>query len=257
MILVDKSTIQTIPFLHLVKEEDIDKPIPICFFIHGFTSAKEHNLHYAYYLAEKGFRVILPDCLEHGERSTGKSEYQLGEVFWKIVLHTIHELSIMKEYFEEKGLLVQNGIGVAGTSMGGIVTLGALTQYEWITSAVSLMGNPTYVKFAQAQLAQVESLGYSIPFSEEEIENMLSELAQYDLSLQPEKLDGRPLMFWHGKRDKVVPFNLTREFYESILPYYEEQEDHLLFIEDDRADHKVTREGVLRLVEWFEKHLKA
>lgn len=257
MILVDKSTIQTIPFLHLVKEEDIDKPLPICFFIHGFTSAKEHNLHYAYYLAEKGFRVILPDCLEHGERSTGKSEYQLGEVFWKIVLHTIHELSIMKEYFEEKGLLVQNGIGVAGTSMGGIVTLGALTQYEWITSAVSLMGNPTYVKFAQAQLAQVESLGYSIPFSEEEIENMLSELAQYDLSLQPEKLDGRPLMFWHGKRDKVVPFNLTREFYESILPYYEEQEDHLLFIEDDRADHKVTREGVLRLVEWFEKHLKA
>ena len=53
-------------------------------------------------------------------------------------------------------------------------------------------------------------------------------------------------MFWHGKRDKVVPFNLTREFYESILPYYEEQEDHLLFIEDEKADHKVTREGVLR-----------
>lgn len=141
--------------------------------------------------------------------------------------------------------------------MGGIVTLGALTQYEWISSAVSLMGNPTYVKFAQAQLAQVESLGYELPFSEEEIEKMLSELAHYDLSLQPEKLSGRPLMFWHGKRDKVVPFNLTHEFYQSILPYYESQEDNLLFVEDDKADHKVTREGVLKLVEWFEKHLSA
>ncbi|MGM0841095.1 MAG: prolyl oligopeptidase family serine peptidase [Bacillota bacterium] len=257
MILVDKSTIQTIPFLHLVKEEDANKQVPVCFFIHGFTSAKEHNLHYAYYLAEKGFRVILPDCLEHGERSTGKSEHQLGQVFWRIVLNTIHELSIIKDHFEEKGLLNHNGVGVAGTSMGGIVTLGALTQYEWISSAVSLMGNPTYVKFAQAQLAQVESLGYELPFSEEGIEKMLSELAHYDLSLQPEKLSGRPLMFWHGKRDKVVPFNLTHEFYQSILPYYESQEDNLLFIEDDQADHKVTREGVLKLVEWFEKHLSA
>ncbi len=255
MILVDKSTIQTIPFLHLVKEENIDKKVPLCFFIHGFTSAKEHNLHYAYYLAEKGFRVILPDALEHGERSTGKSEHQLGEVFWKIVLHTIHELPILKEHFEEKGLVVPNRIGVAGTSMGGIITLGALTQYQWISSAVSLMGNPTYVKFAQAQLGQVEALGYEIPFSKEEVNSMLQELSHYDLSLQPEKLGGRPVMFWHGKRDKVVPFNLTREFYESILPYYEEQKDHLLFIEDEKADHKVSREGVLGLVEWFEKHL--
>ncbi|MDI5791688.1 hypothetical protein PO124_35075 [Bacillus licheniformis] len=31
--------------------------------------------------------------------------------------------------------------------MGGIVTLGALTQYEWITTAVSLMGSPAYVEF--------------------------------------------------------------------------------------------------------------
>ncbi len=255
MILVEKSNIKNIPFLHLVKEEEIDKSLPICIFIHGFTSAKEHNLHYGYYLAEKGFRVILPDCMEHGERDTGKSEHQLGEVFWKIVLQTIHELSILKNHLKEKGLL-HKGIGVAGTSMGGIVTLGALTQYEWITSAVSLMGNPSYVKFAQAQLAQIESLGYEIPYTQDELSTMLSDLSKFDLSLQPEKLTGRPLMFWHGKRDKVVPFHLTYEFYQNILPYYEDNKEDLLFIEDDKADHKVSREGVLKLVEWFEKHLK-
>ncbi|WP_064092239.1 prolyl oligopeptidase family serine peptidase [Rossellomorea aquimaris] len=257
MILVEQSSINKIPFLQLVKEESLDKPLPLCFFIHGFTSAKEHNLHYAYYLAEKGFRVILPDSMEHGERDSGKSEQQLGEIFWEIVLQTIHELSILKGHFDQKGLLSESKIGVAGTSMGGIVTLGALTQYDWISSAVSLMGNPSYVKFAKAQIAQVKALGYKIPYTEEETMRIFRELEKYDLSLQPEKLKGRPLMFWHGKRDKVVPFQLTHEFYHSILPYYEDLEDNLLFVEDEKADHKVSREGVIKLVEWFEKHLSA
>ncbi|MCA1056760.1 prolyl oligopeptidase family serine peptidase [Rossellomorea aquimaris] len=257
MIVVEKSSIQDIPYLHLVKEEGIGHPLPLCFFIHGFTSAKEHNLHYAYYLAEKGFRVVLPDCLEHGERATGKTEEELGGVFWKIVLNTIHELSILKSHFEEEGLVVDHGIGVAGTSMGGIVTLGALTQYEWISSAVSLMGNPSYVKFAKAQLEYLKSSGYELPFSEGEVSAILDELSYYDLSLQPEKLNGRPLMFWHGKKDKVVPFHLTEEFYKSILPAYEGNENNILFIADERADHKVSREGVKKLVEWFEKHLSA
>ncbi|MEG9296327.1 prolyl oligopeptidase family serine peptidase [Mangrovibacillus sp. Mu-81] len=257
MIVIEKSNIEEIPCLHLVKEEEKYNPLPLCFFIHGFTSAKEHNLHYAFYLAEKGFRVILPDCLEHGERATGKSEEELGRVFWKIVLNSIHELSLLKRYFGKKGLLIENGIGVAGTSMGGIVTLGALTQYDWISSAVSLMGNPSYVKFAKAQLSHLKSTGYQLPFSEEEVGAILNELSHYDLSLQPEKLNGRPLMFWHGKKDKVVPYHLTEEFYKSILPAYEGNEDNILFISDDKADHKVSREGVIKLVEWFEKHLSA
>jgi uncharacterized protein len=257
MIVIEKSYIGNIPYLHLVKEEERNQPLPLCFFIHGFTSAKEHNLHYAYYLAEKGFRVVLPDCLEHGERATGKTEDELGGVFWKIVLNSIHELSLLKGHFEEKGLLIDNGIGVAGTSMGGIVTLGALTQYDWISSAVSLMGNPSYVKFAKAQLAHLKSAGYELPFSEEEVKAILDELSKYDLSLQPEKLNGRPLMFWHGRKDKVVPFHLTEEFYRAILPAYEGNEENILFIADDKADHKVSREGVMKLVEWFEKHLSA
>jgi uncharacterized protein len=257
MIVVEKSYYKNIPYLHLVKEEERNQPLPLCFFIHGFTSAKEHNLHYAYYLAEKGFRVVLPDCLEHGERATGKTEEELGGDFWKIVLNSIHELSLMKGHFEEKGLLLDNGIGVAGTSMGGIVTLGALTQYDWITSAVSLMGNPSYVKFAKAQLAHLKSAGYQLPFSDNEVKSILDELSKYDLSLQPEKLKGRPLMFWHGRKDNVVPFHLTEEFYRAILPAYEGNEENILFIADDKADHKVSREGVMKLVEWFKKHLSA
>lgn len=59
MILIDQQTVSGIPFLHIVKEENRDRPAPLVFFIHGFTSAKEHNLHFAYLLAEKGFRAVF------------------------------------------------------------------------------------------------------------------------------------------------------------------------------------------------------
>jgi uncharacterized protein len=252
---VKKAYIQEIPLLHIVKGDIIDNSLPTIIFIHGFTSAKEHNLHYAYYLAEKGFRVLLPDCLYHGERDEGFSEEKLSPYFWKIVLTTIGELKIIVDEFERKGLIKDNLIGVSGTSMGGIVTLGALTQYPWIHTAVSLMGSPAYVDFAKAQIDYFTSLGYHLPYTEEELESIYSELTKYDLSLHPEKLNERPLMFWHGKKDEMVPFNYAHTFYERNRTAYINNEDKLFFMADERAGHKVSREGVLHLVKWFDKYL--
>lgn len=225
-------------------------------FIHGFTSAKEHNLHYAYLLAEKGFRVILPESLYHGDREeNGFSETDLYGHFWKIVIQTIHELKDVKEYYVQVGLADQKRIGLAGTSMGGIVTLGALTQYSWVKAAVSLMGMPAYEKFSQWQMDLLQSQGFKLPFTEEQISEQLFVLRDYDLSLQPEKLENRPLLFWHGKKDPVVPFHLTYQFYQAIKDDYLKQPDLLRFISDENADHKVSREGLKATVEWFGKYL--
>ncbi|MFT8323393.1 MAG: dienelactone hydrolase family protein, partial [Bacillus sp. (in: firmicutes)] len=149
MVLIEKLFINEIPLLHIVKKENYDQKLPFIQFIHGFTSAKEHNLHFAYNLAEKGFRVVLPDCLYHGEREEGYVKMDLNIRFWEIVLKTIDEINIIKENFEEKGFIDINRIGLVGTSMGGIVTLGALRKYQWIHAAVSLMGMPYYKKFTQ------------------------------------------------------------------------------------------------------------
>jgi fermentation-respiration switch protein FrsA (DUF1100 family) len=241
--------------VHIVKQEYFSEKLPVVFFIHGFTSAKEHNLHYAYYLAEKGFRVVLPEALYHGERTIGLNEHQLSVRFWEIVLTTIDELHTIKEYFEAEQLIDSKRIGLAGTSMGGIVTLGALTKYDWIQSAVSLMGMPYYEKFALAQLADLEKQGGMLSISEEELAQLLSTLRGLDLSIQPEKLDQRPLLFWHGKKDTVVPFSYTYEFYHKIKPIYRGAPERLCFISDEHAGHKVSREGVEKTVEWFERYL--
>ncbi|OIK08337.1 esterase [Bacillus sp. MUM 116] len=255
MVIIERKYIKDIPALEVVKKDKHHDTLPTVIFIHGITSAKEHNLHYAYLLADKGFRVILPDALNHGERGQGIVEEELTAQFWNIVIKTITELNVIKEHFEKTGLADPKRIGLVGTSMGGIVTLGAITQYPWIKAAVSLMGMPEYEEFSLWQLDQLKNRGMKVPFTEEEITNQLTILRDYDLSRNPEKLEQRPLLFWHGKKDPIVPYSLTYQFYQKIKPLYHQNPERLAFILDEHAGHKVSRDGLLATVDWFAKYL--
>ena len=256
MVIITNKKLQNIPALEVVQEVAIDKKLPLIIFVHGFTSAKEHNLHFAYLLAEKGFRVILPDAIYHGERTENLSETELSFKFWDIVINNIKELNVIKEAINQAGLLDESKIGVVGTSLGGITTLGALTQYEWINTAVSLMGSPCYQDFFDGLTREIKRTQIELPVTEEQLQSLSTLLKKYDLSVQPEKLEGRPLLFWHGERDRVVPFQNTYEFYKKIYPLYDGNKENLKFIADPKSDHKVSREGLLETVAWFEKHLK-
>jgi uncharacterized protein len=249
---VEKIYIQGIPALHIVKGDCLNKPLPLVIFIHGFTSAKEHNLHYAYLLAEKGIRVVLPEALYHGERQQDLPMSTLPFHFWEIVINTIEEIQLVKEYYDQRGLIASQLIGVAGTSMGGIITLGALTQYHWIHSAVSLMGSPSYLSFASMQMEEMQKRGIKIPITEEEKTLLFSRLRNYDLSVHPEKMNNRPLFLWHGKLDSVVPFEYSSHFFETMKG----KSNHLKLLADEKAGHQVSREGILKTIEWFEMHLK-
>ncbi|KAB7664710.1 alpha/beta fold hydrolase [Bacillus sp. B1-b2] len=256
MIVIEKLYIGEIAALHIVNKDNYDQKLPYIQFTHGFTSAKEHNLHFAYNLAEKGFRVVLPDCLYHGERDQQLSSMELNVHFWDIVIKTIDEIAEIKEYFDGKGLIDDNSIGLVGTSMGGIVTLGAMRKYPWIHAAVSLMGMPYYEKFAKYTIEEVQKRGYKLPLTQVEIDQLIGRLAQLDLSKVPEALETRPLMFWHGKKDEVVPYAYSRQFYEQIKPLYQEAPEKLIYITEENAGHKVSRKAMLKTVEWFETHLE-
>lgn len=255
LVIVENECINHIPLLHLVKKGSHAEPLPLVIFIHGFMSVKERNLHYGYMLAEAGFRVVLPEAIYHGQRNQDFDEKEYNIRFWEIVLNTINEINMLKEYYENKGLANPERIGVAGTSMGGIAALGALTQYKWIKAAVSLMGMPAYEQFSIWQLNQFKEQGIKLPFSEKEINEQLQVLRKYDLSIQPEKLADRPLLFWHGKRDPLVPYELTYQFYKQIKPKYLEKPENLCFISDDKAGHNVSLDGVNAAVQWFKNHL--
>ena len=93
-VIVKEEQWSNIPLLHIVEEQYANMEVPVVIFLHGFTSAKEHNLHYAYNLAKKGIRVLLPDAHLHGVRDENLDEVQLGLRFWEIVLTSIEEIGL-------------------------------------------------------------------------------------------------------------------------------------------------------------------
>lgn len=253
MIGIVKEKIGNIPSLIVVETKDKDKALPTVIFFHGFTSAKEHNLPIAFLLAEKGYRVILPDSELHGERDINTSERNRQISFWDIVLKNVQELEQIKKALDAEGLILDDRVGVAGTSMGGITTSAALTQYDWIKSAVILMGSPRITTFAKTLVESFKKEG-ALPVTDEQIEALYDQLERCDLSLQPDKLNGRPILFWHGGQDTVVPFDHSYTFYDEVKKQYENEED-IQFIKEANAGHKVSRRAILELVKWFRANL--
>lgn len=244
-----------IPLLHIVKEEFVDEEVPVVLFLHGFTSAKEHNLHYAYNMAKQGLRVLLPDAHLHGARSEELDEVQLSLRFWEIVLTSIEEVKFLYEEAVRRGILKTKKIGMGGTSMGGITTLGCLSVYEWIDAATIMMGAPGYVQLCKAQMTQFERRGFKLPITEEERKSLLNTLGEFDLTKRAATLEQRPIYFWHGEQDSVVPFQPTYNFYEAVKKDYATVPEQIKFVADDTAGHAVSRAGMLEAADWFARYL--
>ena len=244
-----------IPFLHIVEDNSEQQELPVLIFLHGFTSAREHNLHYAYNLAKKGIRVLLPDAHLHGVRDQNLDEAELSLRFWEIVMTSIEEVNVLQDELKERGLVTTEKISVGGTSMGGITTLGSLAIYEWVDAAIVMMGAPGFVELSKAQISQVEAKGFKLPITEEEKHQLFNQLSMFDLTKNPSALNGRPVYFWHGKNDPVVPYAPTYAFYESIKEAYEGQPGRLVFVTDKAAGHAVSRPGMLDAVNWLASQL--
>lgn len=252
--IVAKETWEGIPLLH-VHTNEMNEETPVVLFLHGFMSAKEHNLHYAYHLVNKGVRVLLPDAKLHGDRSKGLTEMQMNLRFWEIVLNSIHDVEQLFNYLKSNRLLDSNKIGVAGSSMGAITTAGCLKRYEWVTTAALCMGAPGFVELGKYQLEQLATKGLNWPMTDAELAKSNELLASYDITLTPEKFARRPVFFWHGKKDATVPFKNTYTFYLKLRTYYDGDPENLNFIVDNQAGHAITREGMLATTEWLAKHL--
>lgn len=238
-----------IPVLY-VKDEQMDAKTPIVFFLHGHMSAKEHNLHYAYQLVKNGVRVVLPDAIYHGERSIGLSEIEFSMKFWDIVFQSIKEIHMLYEYGKEEGLIDTTKVGMMGSSMGGIITSAALTKYDWISSAAICMGVTSVSKLAEHQLQTIKIGGQPISLSNEQKQQATMYLKAMDLENHPEVFDEKPIIFWHGAMDNLVPMKFSYPYYEENLKNTKAQ-----YILEEKASHKVSRNGVLKVTQFVAQHL--
>ncbi|GGH88445.1 putative esterase YitV [Pullulanibacillus pueri] len=252
MLIIDETKIANIPTLLVEEQTMTGRPLPLVIFWHGWTSGKESNLRYAYLAAKKGFRVILPEATGHGERLNELSEEERQFGFWQVVLQNIQETKQLKDAMEAKGLILNDRIALAGSSMGGITTYGCLRAYDWIKVAVPLMGTPSYRDFADHIVSEFQKTGIAIPYNDEQIQALFVALSPYDLSETPEQVKDVPLLMWHGMKDPVVPAEHDLQFF-NLLKDKGYSDKH--FIQDPQAGHNVSREGLFAFANWLEKYL--
>jgi len=253
MIQINKNSIENIPVLTVVQAEKMNESVPTVVYYHGFNGEKESSLTIAYKIAEKGFRVILPDSIFHGERRGNASQSEMELAFWEIVIQNIQELNEIKSYLEAENLVIPGQIGIGGTSMGGITTYGALKTYSWVKAAAVLMGSPLMTAHAKKLIEKFNQANERQITQEEKVETM-KRLEQFDLSLHTEKLANRPLFIWHGEKDPIVPVQYSETFYTEIENQYTKAENLQFIIEKGRT-HNISRLSIEETAKWFEKHL--
>src|SRR5699024_12255106 len=87
-------------------------------------------------------------------RSKGMSNTEFDLAFWDVVMQSIEELADLSDALVEKGYSTKDRIGIGGTSMGGIISYGALVRYDWIKTAAVIMGTVYMTDYAKALIKE-------------------------------------------------------------------------------------------------------
>ena len=240
MIQIDYREVKGIPYAEVVDTALKDQVLPIVVFYHGWTGSKDRVVTIGVELAKRGIRAILPDQLLHGDRGVRL----IGGEIWEIVANNIKELPVLKEEMRQRGLLNEEKFGVSGLSMGGITTYALFNHYPEITAAASLMGSADPARFAKWTISSIWMTGTTkeqCDALEAEIEKNKAFLDAMALAKRPERINGRPLFLWHGTADDKVPYELNKEFYDSIKkePYATKVEWNETQGEGHRVPHQV------------------
>ncbi|BDZ31550.1 dienelactone hydrolase family protein [Lactiplantibacillus sp. WILCCON 0030] len=210
-VIVRTTKLDDLPVLHVFAASQAQTKLPTIIDYHGWTTPTSSELVASYQLVEAGFRVILPTAYLHGSRNDGTDLDRHPEHFWEIVGHSVAEFPRLVDALVTRGLTDPDKIGVMGTSMGGITAAGVMATQANVQAGVSLIGSPEPVAFAKDQVAQIPAaLLAQLPA--DLLKKTYAQIGQFDLSQHIEQLAGRPMFFFNGTADTMVPYKYVEDF---------------------------------------------
>ncbi|MGX7198757.1 alpha/beta fold hydrolase [Enterococcus nangangensis] len=240
-----KRHLRGIPLLEVFPEAALSQPLPLIIYYHGWQSQKELVLTQGRKLAQQGFRVLLPDSLNHGARRQKASQVP-SLTFFQSIQGNLAEFPLLVAEYQRRGLILNNWLGVGGVSMGGITTSMLLTAHPEIKAGACLMGSPQPWKYLERiqERAQAEKLSLGADYPQ-----LVSWLKYYDLSMAPEKINGRPFYLWHGTKDQRIPYIDVASFYQAIKnePYAK----RTIFVTGEGQDHLVEPDLMTDTADFF------
>ncbi len=178
---VIKHNIKQILILELVEDKFLLKKRPLIIYLHGHTSSKYNTLNEA-------------------------------KTMIKIFDQSLKDLNTFYAHYSNLDLIYDNKVGLVGESLGGIITNIALCKYDWISLAVPLMVSPKLSDFLSSEANKT----IKNDFMNKILELILKTYRTYDLSLNPERIDGRPLLMGNDFEDEIVPYQHSYDFYMAV-----------------------------------------
>ncbi|HZZ18185.1 MAG TPA: alpha/beta fold hydrolase [Opitutaceae bacterium] len=169
--------------------------------LHGYQDVKEDMIHWALFLAQAGYRVVLVDMRGHG-RSTGDwISYGVFEV---------HDLEQVVDDLENKGL-VADRLGILGLSYGASVGLELAGHDKRVTSMVAMEpfsnAREGVKDFARAVVPGLVSSWTDSDFST--AEDKASKIAQFEWKdadiLESAATTKAPILYLYADKDHWMP----------------------------------------------------
>jgi dienelactone hydrolase len=193
-----------VPLL-IVRRAGATMPLPTVLWFHGLGADKELHLSELQRFAAAGFLAVGVDAVGHGERRLHDFEQQFAQppaqreqLFNTLVAQTVAELPGLLDALVDRGLSDPQRLAVAGVSMGGCITYGAVSRDRRLRAAVALLGSPAalFAEYADAVAASFYPTAL--------------------LSITAEK-------------DSIVPPAAACALHEQLASYYAEQPERLAY----------------------------
>lgn len=229
--------------VHAVPAGKLSQPLPVVIFYHGFTSSKLVYSYFAVALAQAGFRVVMPDAPDHGARFTGDEQARLGQ-FWPILHGNLTEFAALRDGLYQAGLVADERLAVAGASMGGMTALGIMARHPEVKCVASLMGSGYFTSLAPTLFPPQPSASFA---------EMVSPLADWEITTRLPRLADRPLLLWHGEEDDVVPAAETFRLQQALR--HEGLDKNLTCLWEGGVKHRITPTALDATVAFFRQHL--
>ena len=105
---------------------------PLVFMTHGYGSFKERMKNFAMQLADKGYFVVAPDALAHGERNEPGRHSIL-----QIVERSVADIDSLIDYYQANSDVDAGRFSIVGRSMGGFVAYSYLVNGKRTPRAIA------------------------------------------------------------------------------------------------------------------------
>ena len=234
----------------IISPRHYTEEMPVIFFYHGWSSNRDKHKNLGSLLACNGYLVVIPDSINHGERGViDYSDMKTGvNQFWPTVVNSLNEFPTLLSYIKANYNINEDKIGVAGHSMGGMITSGILAHNPIIAAAVILNGSGSWAD------ATLDLIGIHYEEQKEIIDKGLAELKPLIPINNIEKFKNTPTLILHGEKDTVVPIHSSKLFFQSLKNAYDKK-DLVSMVTFDRLNHYITEAMITEMLNWFNTHL--